>query len=169
MLWGLLGAIGILVYAITRMTGHVMEAFSMELGTWHYVTLVAWTLFMAYSEGYKGFQKSFSPRVAARAVYLRDKATWLRFFLAPFFSIGFFHTTRRKQITVIVLVIVISLIVIGFRQIPQPWRGVLDFGVVVGLSWGVLATLIYFFKFVFAEKVPYDPQVIEPSTGATQV
>lgn len=166
MIWGLCGAIGILVYAITRMTGHVLEAFGENLGVWHYVTLILWTLFMAYSEGYRGFQKSFSPRVAARAVYLREKSTWLRFFLAPFFSIGFFHTTRRKQITVIVLVIVISLLVIGFRQIPQPWRGVLDFGVVVGLSWGVIATLIYFIKFALAKEVTYDAQVVEPSTSS---
>ncbi len=165
MVWGVCGALGILVYAISRMSGHVQEAFAMELGVWHYLTLVGWTLFMAYSEGYRGFQKSFSPRVAARAVYLRDKSTWLRFCLAPLFSIGFFHTTRRKQITVVVLVIVISLVVIGFRQISQPWRGVLDFGVVVGLSWGILSTLIYFVKFALAEKVTYDAMVVEPTTN----
>lgn len=167
MVWGVCGAIGILLFAIIRMFGHVLEAFEMELGVWHYVTLVFWTVFMAYSEGIKGFQKSFSPRVAARAVYLRDKSTWLRLVLAPFFSIGFFHTTRRKQITVIVLVVVISLIVIGFRQIPQPWRGVLDFGVVVGLTWGIVATLIFFAKFAFAENVDYDPMVVEPTRSST--
>ena len=101
--------------------------------------------------------------MASRAVYLRQHSTWLRLLLAPLFSIGYFHTTRAKQITVIVISIVITLIVILFRQIPQPWRGVLDVGVIVGLSWGIIATLIYYAKFVTAKVVAYDPMVVEPT------
>ena len=29
--------------------------------------------------------------------------------------------------------------VLVVRQLPQPWRGIVDGGVVVGLSWGTLA------------------------------
>ena len=47
-------------------------------------------------------------------------------------------------------------------MIPQPWRGVLDFGVIVGLSWGIIATVIYFAKFWGASEVTFAPEVIEP-------
>lgn len=163
-LWGVAGAITLLMFALTRMTGHLLEAFSgeYELTATHYIVMVLWTAFMAYSEGYKGFQSGYSPRVAARALYLRDKCTPLRLVLAPLFCLGFIHATRRRRITVFVLLIGISLIVILFRQIPQPWRGVLDLGVVVGLSWGIIATLVYLVKFWAAESVAYDPEVVEP-------
>ncbi len=161
--WGITGAVGLLLYAITKMVRHMLDAFAMELNIWHYAAMLGFAVFMAYTEGYKGFQKSFSPRVASRAVYLRQHSTWLRLLLAPLFSIGYFHTTRAKQITVIVISIVITLIVILFRQIPQPWRGVLDVGVIVGLSWGIIATLIYYAKFVTAKVVAYDPMVVEPT------
>ena len=164
-IWGVAGAITLLSFALSRMTGHMLEAFSGEypLGVWHYVVAVLWTFFMAYSEGYKGFQKGYSPRVAARALYLRDKCTWLRLFLAPLFCLGFFHSTKRRRIVVFVLLIVITLIVMLFKYIPQPWRGLLDLGVVVGLSWGIIATVVFLIKFWTAKEVPYDPEVVEPT------
>ena len=74
-LWGVAGSITLLSFALTRMTKPMLEAFSgaYELGVWHYVVGGLWVVFMGYSEGYKGFQKGYSPRVAARALYLRDK------------------------------------------------------------------------------------------------
>ncbi len=158
-IWGILGVLTLLGFAIWRMAGHMLDATSFQLGITHYIVGALWTVFMAYSEGYKGFQKSFSPRVASRAVYLKEHCTGLRFALAPFFCIGYFHATRKRIITVTVLIAMITLIVILFRYIPQPWRGVLDFGVIVGLSWGVTATLCYFVKFWFAKEVTHDPEV----------
>ena len=168
-LWGVGGALAILGYAVSKMVRATLEAFSseFELTFWHYVVMVLWTFFMAYSEGYKGFQKGYSPRVASRAVYLRDKCTVLRLALAPFFCLGFFHAPRKRKITVVILAIGISLIVILCKMIPQPWRGVLDFGVIVGLSWGIIATVIYFTKFWGASEVTFDPEVIEPDLHNT--
>ena len=167
-IWGVAGAVTLLSFAVGRMAGHMPLKRSpahtpvntnWESGT----TLVGgvWTLFMGYSEGYKGFQKGYSPRVAARALYLRDKCTWPRLILAPLFCLGFINSTRRRRITIAVLLVVISLIVIFFKHIPQPWRGVLDLGVVVGLSWGLIATLVFLVKFWIAKEVPFDPEVVE--------
>jgi len=162
-IWGVSGALAILVYAVFKMVRHTSEAMTFELNVWHYLVLIVWTFFMAYSEGYKGFQKGYSPRVAARSIYLREKCTWLRLFLAPLFCLGFFHSPRKRKIVVWILLIGIALIVVLFQKIPQPWRGVLDFGVIVGLSWGIIATVVYFFKFWVADKVEFDPEVVEPS------
>jgi hypothetical protein len=38
---------------------------------------------------------------------------------------------------------------------------VLDLGVVVGLSWGIIATLVFLIKFWMANEVTYDPEVVE--------
>ena len=162
-LWGVAGAITLLSFALTRMTKPMLEAFSgdYKLGIWHYVVGGLWVVFMGYSEGYKGFQKGYSPRVASRALYLRDKCTWVRLLLAPLFCLGFINSTRRRRIVVFVLLTVITLIVILFKYIPQPWRGVLDLGVVVGLSWGIIATLVFLVKFWMADEVTYDPEVVE--------
>jgi len=124
------------------MTGHVSDAFTGpdELGIWHYIVGGVWVVFMGYSEGYKGFQKGYS---------------------APLFCLGFINSTKRRRIVVWVLLIVITLIVILFKQIDQPWRGVLDLGVVVGLSWGIIATLVFLVKFWMAKEVTYDPEVVE--------
>jgi len=170
-LWGVSGAITLLSFALWRMTVPMLEAFSgeYELGIWHYIVGGLWVLFMGYSEGYKGFQKGYSPRVAARALYLRDRCTWLRLVLAPLFCLGFFHSTKRRRITVFVLLTVITLIVILFKYIPQPWRGVLDLGVVVGLSWGIIATIVSLIKFWMAEEVPFDPEVVEPTSTNLEV
>ena len=129
-LWGVGGALTILGFAVSKMVRATIEAFSFDLNIWHFLVLIPWTFFMAYSEGYKGFQKGYSPRVASRAVYLRDRCTWLRLALAPFFCLGFFHAPRKRKITVVVLAIGISLIVILFKMIPQPWRGVLDLSLI---------------------------------------
>lgn len=160
-IWGVSGAIAILAYAIVRMARHTMEGFAYPWGIQHYVVLIPWAIFMAYSEGYRGFQRAFSPRVAARAVYLRDHATMPRLFFAPLFCLSFFHAPRRRRITVVVLMLMIAMIVVLFQYIPQPWRGILDLGVVIGLSWGILATLIYLVKFWNRDEVPFDAEVIE--------
>lgn len=123
---------------------------------------------MGYSEGYKGFQKSFSPRVAARANYLRDHATWIRAIFAPAFCMGFFDSTRKRKIVLWVLLIAVTSFVILFQFIPQPWRGVLDLGVVFGLSWGLIATLVFFFKYWLGDDSNADPEIPLPNNTSVQ-
>lgn len=164
-IWGMLGSCAILAIAIWRMINHVSEGFSEPLEMIHYGVMIPWILFMAYSEGYKGFQKSYSPRVAARAVFLRDNSTVLRAFFAPVFCMGFFDSTKKRKIVIWCLLIGVTLLVILFRFIPQPWRGVLDLGVVVGLSWGIIATIYFYLKYLFGDASDADPEV-PASAGA---
>lgn len=158
-IWGIAGACTILAYAVLRMYGHVVEGFQQPLYAMHYIVLVPWLIFMLYSEGYKGFQKGYSPRVAARANYLREHSTWVRAIFAPIFCMGFFDSTKKRKIVIWCLLIGVTLLVILFQFIPQPWRGVLDLGVVVGLSWGILSTLYFFFKYWFRGLAGADPEV----------
>ena len=139
--WGLLGLLGLLARALISLTPYAIEGLSMELSAIHWVVAVGWVGFMAYAEGYRGFQTKFAPMVAARLKVLRDEPTWLRLVLAPAFCMGLFDATRRRLLVSWgVLIAVIGLIVV-VRLLPQPWRGIVDLGVVVGLTWGTLALL----------------------------
>ncbi|NNM01620.1 MAG: hypothetical protein HKO62_12780, partial [Gammaproteobacteria bacterium] len=83
--WGLSGVIGLLAMAVLRLADVAMAGLDYDLGWQHWGLLIVNACFMAYSEGIKGFQQAFSPRVAARARYLRDNPDVLRGLLAPFF------------------------------------------------------------------------------------
>jgi len=136
-LWGLAGVFFLLGFAVYRLTPKAAEAIGMGLSTWQWVVLTLWTLFMGIAEGYRGFQRRFSPRVAARARYLRDHPAAVRTILAPFFCMGYFHANRRTQITSIGLTAAIIAVIVLVSFCSQPWRGIIDFGVVVGLTWGI--------------------------------
>ena len=138
-LWGLTGIFFLLGFAVYRLTPKAVEAIGMGLSKWQWAALICWTFFMGVAEGYRGFQKRFSPRVAARARYLRDQPTPARVVLAPLFCMGYFHANRRAQLTSISLTLAIIVIIILVSFCPQPWRGIIDFGVVVGLTWGMIS------------------------------
>ncbi|MFK7930740.1 MAG: hypothetical protein AB8H79_21335 [Myxococcota bacterium] len=101
-----------------------------------------WVGFMAFAEGYRGFQLRFAPMVAARVLELYRHPTWVRTLLAPGFVIGLFQATRRRLIISWSILIGVTLIVIAVRWLPAPWRGIVDMGVVVGLGWGSIALAI---------------------------
>ena len=89
--WGVFGFSWILVDAIIRLSILTLEGVAMGLSILQWVLLVVFVIFMAYTEGYRGFQKSFSPRTAARARYLYQRPDLLGGLLAPLFCMGFFR------------------------------------------------------------------------------
>lgn len=105
----------------------------------HWLTLVFSVVYMAYAEGYKGFHLGFAPRVVVRARYLANNPRPLHVLLAPLFCMGYIYATRRRQIVSFALTTMIICFILIARSMPQPWRGILDAGVVVGLSLGVLS------------------------------
>ena len=116
---------------------------------------------MAWSEGYRGFQQSFSPRLVARAKYLIAHPRPANVLLAPLFCMGYFRTTRRRLISVYALTVFIVLLIIAVRWLPQPWRGIVDAGVVVGLTWGLISMGAFTLKALAAADYPYAPEVPE--------
>lgn len=159
--WGLAGVSLLLGSAVYRLTPLAVEAFSYSFSWYHWVSLALVVLFMAYAEGYRGFQQRFSPRVAARARYLKNHPKGSHVFMAPFFCMGYFHATRRRRITSVSLTAGIIVLVLLVRILPQPWRGIIDAGVVIGLIWG-LASLFVFSLLAFASgEFGYSPEVPE--------
>ena len=112
-LWGLAGVLALLSSATLRLWPKAVDAFYYPFAWYHWTALVAIVIGMAYAEGYKGFQKAFSPRTAARARYLRQHPRFGHIVMAPFFCMGYFHATKRRKITSISLTIgIIALIVL---------------------------------------------------------
>jgi hypothetical protein len=140
-IWGAGGLSVVLLDAINRLSGIAMEAFDDGLSGVQWSVLVIVVVAMAYMEGYRGFQKSFSPRCAARTFYLYRNPDLLSVVLAPFFIMGFFRATRAPFLFAWVGTALIVLLVIALQISPQPWRGIVDCGVVVGLSWGLASFL----------------------------
>lgn len=140
--WGIVGIVLVLVYAIVRLAAFASEAIVGGLSLLEWAALIINVLFMAWSEGYRGFQLRFSPRVASRALYLYQNSTPLYVrVLGPFFCFGYFRASRRPLIFAWVGTLAIVVLVLLVNRLSQPWRGIIDAGVVVGLSWGVVSLI----------------------------
>ena len=143
MAWGVGGVLFLLLFAIYRLAPMALELENSPMGQIHWLALAFSVIYMAYAEGYKGFHLGFAPRVVVRARYLADNPRPLHVLLAPLFCMGYIYATRKRQILSIALTIMIVCFVLIARSMPQPWRGIVDAGVVVGLTLGV-ASIAYF-------------------------
>ena len=135
------GVAGILGWAIVRLSDIALRALEEPLAWYHWVVVGAFIPFMAWSEGLRGFQRRFSPRVAERAMLIRAAPTAARVIFAPLFAAGFFGGSRRERLGTCLGTTAIIVLVVIVHMLEQPWRGILDAGVVTGLTWGMVATL----------------------------
>lgn len=158
-LWGILGVTALIGSAVVRLGKLALEAFTdYTLTPLHWGIAVVWLIFMVLSEGYRGFQKKFAPRVAARARYLAHQPRWHWVLLAPLFCMGYFHATRKRKIIAYTVTCLIIGMVLLIRQLDQPWRGIIDLGVVAGLAWGLVSLWIFSFQAFFYSQYPYSPE-----------
>lgn len=114
---------------------------------------------MLYTEGFRGFQKKFSPRFASRALYLFNNPRTHHLILAPMFCMGYIHATRKRKLSAWLLTLGIIVLVVGVRQIAQPWRGIIDTGVIVGLVYGLLSVYYFVMCVMRSQKYIVDPEV----------
>jgi hypothetical protein len=159
--WGVVGVVILLLFAIYRLSLIAIDAFEFQFEVWHWMVLAINTIFMAYSEGYKGFQKAFSPRVVVRAQSIVTAPKIIRIIFAPLFCMCFFDATRKRKIVTYILTFGIIVLIILFNQIPQPLRGILDVGVVVGLSWGISSILWFSFQSLRAGGLDYPADLAQ--------
>ncbi|NQU39367.1 MAG: hypothetical protein HQ523_05395 [Lentisphaerae bacterium] len=145
-LWGCVGVSLILGRGLASLFPHVRDLAGVELEWFHWVVMAAWSVLMAYSEGYRGFQLKFAPRVAVRAFYLKGHPTTVRVILAPLFCMGYFYATRRRKLLTYSLTGGIVGLIIVCGKLAQPWRGLVDVGVLIGLGWGMISVWIFMAK-----------------------
>jgi len=135
--WGVGGVSLVLLNPIIRLSGHPIEALSNGLSPTQWAVAALWLVFMMYSEAYRGFHKQFAPRVVVRALALAADPKPLPVVLAPLMCMGLLYANRKRKIVAWSLLTMIVVLVILVRQLDQPWRGIVDLGVVAGLASGL--------------------------------
>ena len=157
--WGMVGIMCIVGYALYRLSFLAAEAFTESFTVLQWAVLIVWSIYMIHSEGIKGFAKSFSPRAAARAQYISRHGNWHQIVFAPIFCFGYYQTTRRRLIVAYALTLGIIGLIIIIRLMVQPWRGIIDSGVVLGLSIGLVTLLYFSYKAWRSKEYIADPAI----------
>jgi hypothetical protein len=148
--------------ALWRLSPIAAEAVRMDLAVHQWIVLVVWVAVMGWSEGYRGFQQMFSPRVVARAIALARDPQPLRVVFAPVFCMGLFGATRKRKIVARSLTAGIVGLVLLVRMLAQPWRGIIDAGVVFGLAWGAVAIVVFAVAALGGRPPSIDPDLPVP-------
>ena len=164
--WGVFGVLALLGQAIFRLGQRALQAHEYHLTTAQIVVYAAWVAFSLYGEGYRAFQLRFSPRVVARALFVGRSQNWVHALLAPAFCMSLFHATRRGRIVAWGTVAMVVCLVLLVSRLPQPWRGIIDAGVVLALLWGAIAILVYFVKAVVSGSPPNVDAALPTSSAA---
>lgn len=158
-IWGVVGVLGFLAYAVIGLLPLAIDALRYAWQWYHWLTLLAQVVFMAYAEGYRGFQQRFSPRAAARARHLMQHPQIRHVILAPLFCMGVVYADWRLRLRILLLTAFIVLVVVLLSRVEQPWRGIIDAGVVVGLLWGMISLFIFSIQALTAHQFSYDAEL----------
>jgi hypothetical protein len=144
--WAVLGVAFTFAEAITRVSYVCYR--SIERG----LSLVEWLVFAAlvasfgYWEGERALRRRFAPTVVARAFELESTSArrWM-ILLAPLYAMSLVGAARSSLVRSWVAVAGIAAAVIVVRQLPSPFRGLVDGAVAVALSVGLLGLLTRFY------------------------
>lgn len=158
--WGVAGVLLLLGQASWRLGTLAWEALQMGLTQLQWAICLSWIVLNAYAEGYRAFQLRFSPRVVARALHLARNPRPLHVVFAPLFCMGFFHASKRGMILAWGTTIMVLCFILLLRYVPQPWRGIVDGGVVVALLWGSVAIVVYYVRAFFMNRAPDTPALL---------
>jgi hypothetical protein len=163
-IWGVGGVALLFAQAAWRLGALALEPLrSGHLEATHLLAYAASLAFMGYTEGYRTFQRQMAPRVVKRALYLAERPRWLHVLAAPAFCMGLFHATRRRLLTSWSVVALIIVLVSLVRMVPQPWRGIIDAGVVLGLAWGIVAMVAFAVRALNGGALPGSADLPNPS------
>lgn len=160
MLWSLGGVLALLAQAIARLLPRALEPIlDGSLDAIATLAYAASIVFMAYTEGYRGFQQRFAPRVVVRTLHLaKHPKPWL-VLLGPLHAMALIHATRRRLLGSWLLLLGIIGLILLIRMLEQPWRGAIDAGVVVGLSWGGATVLLMLIRALRGSPPTVDPDL----------
>ncbi len=157
--WGVAGVCAFLASPILRLGATAAEGLGAGLTSLQWAITVAWSGIMLYAEGYRGFHLRFSPRVVARASAISARERGLVAILAPAASMGLLYATRRRRISSWALLAGITALVLAVRELPHPWRAMVDVGVVIGLSVGLVSVVWHAARTLAGNPTEIDPDL----------
>jgi len=156
--WGVCGFLSILASAIKRLAPIALQPLLQRDLSW-----LQWGFYggamgiFAYVEGYGAFQKKFSPLVVERAMTLKQGASPMNVALAPFYSMGLMHATKKRKIVSWSVSLSVAMIVGVVKRLPYPWRSIVDAGVCTGLAWGGASIIAIYVKALRGTPPGVDP------------
>jgi len=104
--------------------------------------------------------------LVSRAVYLGQNPRPLWVVLALPFCMSLFHSTRRQMTVSWSFIGGLILVIWWVRSLAQPWRGIIDGGVVLGLLWGLAVIWVLFARYLMGYKIPAPTDL--PTQNADQ-
>jgi hypothetical protein len=115
-------------------------------------------LFFAYAEGYKGFHLKFAPLVVKRSFSLLIGTPQgnnpVHYLLAPPYSMGLFHATRKRLVTSWSVTLGVGAIVAAVKRLSPVPRCIVDAGVIVGLTLGSVSILYHYVRSIVTGTLP---------------
>jgi hypothetical protein len=166
--WGVLFVLSLLGNTIKRLIPIALEPLmNKDLNNPQLVTYFLWSAFMVYVEGYKAFHLKFVPLVVRRSLTLIDHPSFLNLLFAGPYSMGLFYSTKKRKIISWSVTAGVFTLVMLVKKLPYPWRGIIDAGVVCGLSFGALSLTIQFLRGIFGYIPDVDPCLPESKSGAS--
>ena len=114
----------------------------------------------------------FSPLVVKRSLSLvigTRQGTVLNYLLAPLYSMGLIHATKKRMIVSWAVTTGVATIVVVVKKLNPIARCIVDAGVVVGLTWGSLSILAILFESIRTGRPPAVDACLPdiPTTGTT--
>lgn len=164
--WGVLGVAALIAEADVRLARHALDAFRSDLGWVEWAVASVWIGMMTYAEGFRGFHLRFSPRVVGRAIHLGASHRPVDVLLAPLYCMSLYGASRRGLRVAWGLVIGIVALVLLVRLLPPPWRGIVDAGVVAGLTTGLVSLLYHSVRALLGRPTRVDLELPTPLGSA---
>lgn len=139
-LWGLVGVTAFLSSAVVRLWPSWSEIATAN-GPVAYAALALLLPALLYLEAYRGFYLGFGPRVVSRSKTLTSGTRFVYRLFAPLYCMGFIGSSLGRKLRLTLLTLCIAGLVFWVRELPQPWRWVIDLSVAVALLGGSLSIL----------------------------
>jgi hypothetical protein len=157
--WAVGGVVMMLLEAVVRLGLVAVDGLGHGLTPAQALFAAAWVGFMVYAEAWRGFHLRFAPRVVARAVAIAADRRPFLVLLAPLAAMGLLWATPRRVRATWALVIGIVALILVVRALPEPWRAIVDLGVVLGLTGGTLSLGVHTVRAVRGRPTPMDPDL----------
>lgn len=157
-LWGVVGVSLLFGSALYRLYPSVLGLERIDFVGRGRMALGVALLLAGCFKGHQVFHCRFSPRIAARALYLRQNPSGVRVILAPLFCLGYFHATRRRKIFSYGLLVLVVGLVFLVHLLAQPWRGMIDASVMLALGWGLISIWLFTFRAFFGTHFEVSPE-----------
>lgn len=141
--WGVGGVLLLVGMAVVKLAAPATEALSSPLRWFHWAAIALSVALLLYGKGYRGFYRALAPLVGSRAATVRARPTLLRVALAPLYCMGYFDSERRQQLVVTAMTAAMIGLVFLMRTLAQPWRGIVDAGIIAALVMGFGSILVW--------------------------